>query len=142
LAEPRAVNRVVMRTLHLALREHRCVEILYYTAGRDALTWRVVEPIAMEGDYLSAYCRWRREVRTFACWRIVTAVLLDEYYSPHLYLPPRRRPPFDDREMEWSYRASAPEAASPRPSEGTRVGGCILCILAAVAIYVLLKSCA
>ncbi len=57
--------------LATALRERRAVTIRY--AGRDRTTDRVVEPILALEDRLIAYCRLRREERTFLFGRIRAA---------------------------------------------------------------------
>ncbi len=116
--------------------------MVYYTFGRKAYTTRVVEPIAMENNYLSAFCRWRGDVRTFACWRIVSARLLDERFSPHPYVPPRTRPPFDDYEPTWTHQVSRSYASrSGEVPESQSSAGCLFWLLAALGLYLLLRSC-
>jgi len=64
-----------------ALRESRAVSIEYYSASRDALSARVVDPIrvVLVGDhsYLEAWCREAEGVRLFRFDRIVDARVLD-----------------------------------------------------------------
>jgi len=78
--------------------------------------------MAIENQYLSAYCRWRREVRTFACWRIESARLLEERFSPHPYIPPRTQPLFYDSDS--AYRPA--HSHSSQQAEGATSGGCLL----------------
>jgi predicted DNA-binding transcriptional regulator YafY len=140
--ESRIANPDALRTLRTALTEHRCVEMVYYTFARDAYTTRVIEPIAMEDNYLSAFCRCRGEVRTFACWRIVSAKLLDERFSPHPYVPPRTRPPFDDYEPTWTYEVSRSRTSPAGEVPGSQSSaGCLFWLLATLALYLLLRSC-
>lgn len=74
------------RLLSRAILERRRVEMLYYTASRDAYTRRQVDPYHlrhMEGAwYLFAYCHLRREVRIFALDRMDQLSLLEETFSP------------------------------------------------------------
>jgi proteasome accessory factor C len=69
-----------------ALRESRAVSIEYYSASRDALSARVVDPIrvVLVGDhsYLEAWCREAEGVRLFRFDRIVDAHVLDEPAEP------------------------------------------------------------
>jgi hypothetical protein len=63
--------------LRRALAAGQPVEIEYYTAGRGDLTRRTVEPLRLEDRdgvaYLVAYCRLRRDQRTFRVDRIRAA---------------------------------------------------------------------
>lgn len=65
-----------------AVRDRRAVSIEYYSASRDALSTRVVDPIrvVLIGDhsYLEAWCRQADGVRLFRFDRIVDAHVLDE----------------------------------------------------------------
>ncbi len=69
-----------------ALRDSRAVTIEYYSASRDALSARVVDPIrvVLVGDhsYLEAWCREAEGVRLFRFDRIVDAHVLDEPAVP------------------------------------------------------------
>jgi len=53
-----------------AARQHRTVQILYYSISRDNTSWRPVNPyaLALQSGYLNlvAYCPERKEVRLFA----------------------------------------------------------------------------
>ncbi|MDV3129608.1 YafY family transcriptional regulator [Mycobacterium sp. 21AC1] len=69
-----------------AVRDGRAVTLEYYSASRDSLTTRIVDPIriALVGDnsYLEAWCRSAEAVRLFRFDRIVEAKLLDEPSVP------------------------------------------------------------
>jgi predicted DNA-binding transcriptional regulator YafY len=59
-----------------AITKHRTIEMRYYTAGRDKVTRRKVDPYhvwyASGALYLIGYCHLRRDVRMFAVDRIQT----------------------------------------------------------------------
>ncbi|WP_372517087.1 helix-turn-helix transcriptional regulator [Mycolicibacterium frederiksbergense] len=69
-----------------AVRDGRAVTLEYYSASRDSLTTRTVDPIrvALIGDtsYLEAWCRSAEAVRLFRFDRIVAADLLDDAAAP------------------------------------------------------------
>jgi proteasome accessory factor C len=69
-----------------ALDRGRALRIVYYTAGRDATTERVVDPIRLrvvEGyGYLEAWCRRVEAVRMFRLDRIDALTELDEPSAP------------------------------------------------------------
>ena len=69
-----------------ALRCARAVSLEYYSASRDALSARIVDPIrvVLVGDhsYLEGWCRDAEGVRLFRFDRIVEARLLDEPAAP------------------------------------------------------------
>ena len=71
--------------LERAIAERRCVRIRYWTAARDALTERVVEPITLQafqgGTFLHAFCRWRQALRVFRLNRVVACEVLDERFG-------------------------------------------------------------
>lgn len=73
--------------LRTALREERAVEIGYWTASRDEVTERVVDPVRLfrvDGvDYLEAWCRRAEAVRTFRLDRIGDLRVLEEPRSRH-----------------------------------------------------------
>lgn len=70
----------------------RALRITYYTATRDRITVRVVDPLRMvmvRGyGYLEAYCRRVRQTRRFRVDRIDELTVLDEPAAP----PPQARP--------------------------------------------------
>lgn len=75
-----------------ALRRGRALRIRYYTASRDEITDRTVDPMRMllvEGrSYLEAWCRLAEDVRLFRLDRIDDVRELDEPAAP----PPHARP--------------------------------------------------
>lgn len=84
--EPAPIEAEVAATVRQALRDSRAVTIEYYSASRDALSARVVDPIrvVLVGDhsYLEAWCRQAEGVRLFRFDRIVDAHELDEPAAP------------------------------------------------------------
>ncbi|WP_016697483.1 helix-turn-helix transcriptional regulator [Actinoalloteichus spitiensis] len=76
------VARTVQDTVTRAVDEGRALRIRYYTASRDAITSRVVDPkrvLLMDGhSYLDAWCRQAEATRLFRLDRVDEAVLLDE----------------------------------------------------------------
>jgi len=73
-------------TVRAAMRAERALGIEYYSASRDALSHRVVDPIrvVLVGDhsYLEAWSRDADGVRLFRFDRIVDAEVLDEAANP------------------------------------------------------------
>ena len=69
-----------------ALEAGRALTIRYYTAGRDAVTRRTVDPMRLllvEGrGYLEAWCRRAGAVRLFRLDRVDEVVVLDEPAAP------------------------------------------------------------
>ncbi len=69
-----------------ALEDGRAVSIRYYTAGRDAVTRRTVDPMRLllvEGrGYLEAWCRRVEAVRLFRLDRVEAVAVLDEPAAP------------------------------------------------------------
>jgi len=67
-------HREVLERLSRAVSGHRTVQMRYYSASRDRITRREVDPyhlwLAAGGLYLIAYCHLRRDVRMFAVERI------------------------------------------------------------------------
>jgi predicted DNA-binding transcriptional regulator YafY len=67
-------HRETIDHLARAISKHRTVEMRYYTAGRDKMTHRKVDPyhlrFAAGALYLIGYCHLRRDVRMFAVDRI------------------------------------------------------------------------
>jgi proteasome accessory factor C len=83
-----AVSAAVRR----ALEDGRALRIVYYTAGRDAVSQRVVDPMRLlivEGrGYLEAWCRRAGGVRLFRLDRVEDVAVLDEPAEP----PPDAEP--------------------------------------------------
>lgn len=105
LAVPSKCIRVL---IDQAIRDHSCVKMTYYTAYRNAITERVVEPLLVKsrergGPILFAYCRWRQEIRSFALSNILQAELLKETFVPRRILPPK---------LSTKYRHYAPSRVS------------------------------
>jgi proteasome accessory factor C len=75
-----------------ALESGRALRIVYYTAGRDAVSRRTVDPMRLllvEGrGYLEAWCRRAEGVRLFRLDRVEDAAVLDEPAAP----PPGAEP--------------------------------------------------
>lgn len=75
-----------------ALEHGRALRIVYYTAGRDAVSRRVVDPmrllIADGRSYLEAWCRRAEGVRLFRLDRVEDVAVLDEPAAP----PPDAEP--------------------------------------------------
>ena len=84
--EPAPIEAHAAAAVREALRDSRAVSIEYYSASRDALSARVVDPIrvVLVGDhsYLEAWCREAEGVRLFRFDRIVDAHVRDEPAAP------------------------------------------------------------
>ena len=88
-AEATAEVREIVRD---ALNRKRALRIRYYTASRDEITERVVDPmraLLVEGrNYLEAWCRYAGDMRLFRLDRIDAIEVLDEPASPPPYAEP------------------------------------------------------
>jgi proteasome accessory factor C len=75
-----------------ALAAGRALRIVYYTAGRDAVSQRTIDPMRLlivDGrGYLEAWCRKAEGVRLFRLDRVEDVVVLDEPAAP----PPDAEP--------------------------------------------------
>ena len=84
--EPAPAEAEAAAAVREGVRDGRAVSIEYYSASRDALSARVVDPIrvVLVGDhsYLEAWCREAEGVRLFRFDRIVDAQVLDEPSAP------------------------------------------------------------
>jgi len=84
--DPAPIEARAATAVRQALRDSRAVSIEYYSASRDALSARVVDPVrvVLVGDhsYLEAWCREAEGVRLFRFDRIVDAHVLDEPAVP------------------------------------------------------------
>ncbi len=84
---PAAPERATTGTVRRALEDGRALRIVYYTAGRDAVSRRVVDPMRLllvDGrGYLEAWCRKAEGVRLFRLDRVEDADVLDEPAQPH-----------------------------------------------------------
>lgn len=80
------VETATAATARAALRDARALAIEYYSASRDTLSARVVDPIRVVvvggHSYLEAWCREADAVRLFRFDRIVAADVLDEPSVP------------------------------------------------------------
>ncbi|MBI3911846.1 MAG: WYL domain-containing protein [Armatimonadetes bacterium] len=80
--------------LQQAIRERRAVRILYYTASRDEMRERVVEPHFfrnVRGDWMVvAWDRWRQTAREFMLARVHEYALLPERFERQPDLTPER----------------------------------------------------
>jgi proteasome accessory factor C len=85
-AEPAPVESHAAAAVRRAVREGRALTLEYYSASRDSMSTRVVDPIriVLVGDhsYLEAWCRDAEGVRLFRFDRIVDAGVLDEPSAP------------------------------------------------------------
>lgn len=81
-----AVSDEVRRVVQEATTRRRVLHMRYYTASRDEITDRTVDPMRLvfvEGhSYLEAWCRRAAGVRLFRVDRIDAAELLDEHARP------------------------------------------------------------
>jgi proteasome accessory factor C len=79
-------------TVQQALASGRALRIRYYTAGRDAVSQRTIDPmrllIVSGRGYLEAWCRRAAGVRLFRLDRVEDATVLDEPAAP----PPDAQP--------------------------------------------------
>lgn len=84
--EPAPVESQAATAVRQAVRKGRAMMIEYYSASRDTLSTRVVDPIrvVLVGDhsYLEAWSREAEGVRLFRFDRIVDATALDEPAAP------------------------------------------------------------
>ncbi|AFR49013.1 helix-turn-helix transcriptional regulator [Gordonia sp. KTR9] len=73
-------------TIREATKHARALRLRYYSAGRDSVTDRVVDPIRLQvmdqHTYLEAWCRMAEGVRLFRFDRVDTASELDEPSRP------------------------------------------------------------
>ncbi|OUC78730.1 helix-turn-helix transcriptional regulator [Gordonia lacunae] len=73
-------------TIREATKQARALRLRYYSAGRDSITDRVVDPIRLQvmdqHTYLEAWCRMAEGVRLFRFDRVDTATALDEPSRP------------------------------------------------------------
>ncbi|ANY09133.1 helix-turn-helix transcriptional regulator [Pseudonocardia sp. HH130630-07] len=85
--EPGSAERATTAVVRRALDRGRALRIVYFTAGRDAVSRRDVDPMRLvvaEGrGYLEAWCRRAEGVRMFRLDRVEQAEELDEPALPH-----------------------------------------------------------
>lgn len=84
--EPAPIEAEAATAVRKAVADSRAVRIEYYSASRDALSERIVDPIRVvlvgNHSYLEAWCREAESVRLFRFDRIVEAHELDEPAAP------------------------------------------------------------
>jgi proteasome accessory factor C len=84
--EPGPADSRAAAAARQAVRDDRAVTIEYYSASRDTLSTRTVDPIRLvlinDLSYLEAWCRESEGVRLFRFDRIVDATVLDEQSAP------------------------------------------------------------
>ncbi|QIS13131.1 helix-turn-helix transcriptional regulator [Nocardia arthritidis] len=80
------VEAPAVATVRSALARHRALRLVYYSASRDVVSERVVDPIRIvlvdNNSYLQAWCRSAEGVRLFRFDRIEDATALDEPARP------------------------------------------------------------
>lgn len=83
-----AAGERALAIIRTAVAEHRCVQLDYYSYGRDRRTERVIEPhraFADDGQwYVAGRCRVAQGDRVFRVDRIHAATLLDEHFAAPL----------------------------------------------------------
>ncbi len=87
VAPPRHLDEHTMSVVSGAVEHNRALRLRYYTAGRDAVSDRIVDPVRLllgtGMAYLQAWCRSAEGVRMFRLDRIEQAEELDEPAVPH-----------------------------------------------------------
>ncbi|WP_280237017.1 helix-turn-helix transcriptional regulator [Nocardia cyriacigeorgica] len=83
---PRPVEAPAVATVRAALAARHALRLVYYSASRDVVSERLVDPIRIvlvdNNSYLQAWCREAEGVRLFRFDRIEAATELDEPASP------------------------------------------------------------
>ncbi len=104
-----AATASTRETVRQALRGGRAVWLRYYSASKDAITERTVDPMRLlivQGiSYLEAWCRRAESVRLFRLDRIDELAVLDERAAP-----PETATPKDLSEGVFPQRSGYPEA--------------------------------
>lgn len=84
--EPAQVESRAAAAVREAVRDGRALALEYYSASRDTLSARTVDPIRVvlinDSSYLEAWCRESEGVRLFRFDRIVDATVLDQPSMP------------------------------------------------------------
>jgi proteasome accessory factor C len=80
------VEAPAVATVRSALARQRALRLVYYSASRDVVSERIVDPIRIvlvdNNSYLQAWCRQAEGVRLFRFDRIEAATELDEHARP------------------------------------------------------------
>jgi proteasome accessory factor C len=104
-----AATAETRETVRRALQKRRALWLRYYSASKDAITERTVDPMRLlivEGiSYLEAWCRKAESVRLFRLDRIDELTVLDEPAAP-----PETATPKDLSEGVFPRRPEYPEA--------------------------------
>lgn len=81
----RSFDPVILDLVAKALRHKKSIKIVYYSAGKDEISERVVDPYHLEnlrGDwYLFGHCHWRDAIRLFCINRIKECYLLENRFE-------------------------------------------------------------
>jgi predicted DNA-binding transcriptional regulator YafY len=82
-------HRETIDILSQAIAHRHTVQMRYFSAGRNAINRREVDPYRLRyvdgGLYLIAYCHWRKDVRMFAVERIKSLTPTDHPYQMPLH---------------------------------------------------------
>lgn len=95
-------SSVVRAAIRRGINERRVVRILYNSRDRETTT-REIEPLSEDGKLCYAYCRLRRDFRSFRFSRIKAAEVLDETFTPRSPVPsstPSSRPAYRSAEIK------------------------------------------
>jgi len=127
----------ILQLLKRAIAERRCVRMRYYTASRQAITDRVVEPTSLisvpAGNILEAYCRFRGEYRHFAVGNIQRAELLNETFTPRPGASGTIQLSYTGPRASERSNATVRETLSDNKQTASAAGtGCLLPLLVAV----------
>ncbi|BDU07155.1 helix-turn-helix transcriptional regulator [Nocardia cyriacigeorgica] len=83
---PRPVEAPAVATVRAALAARHALRLVYYSASRDVVSERIVDPVRIvlvdNNSYLQAWCRQAEGVRLFRFDRIEDATELDEPARP------------------------------------------------------------
>ncbi|MFE3443020.1 helix-turn-helix transcriptional regulator [Nocardia sp. NPDC059180] len=83
---PRPVEAPAVATVRAALAARHALRLVYYSASRDVVSERIVDPVRIvlvdNNSYLQAWCRQAEGVRLFRFDRIEAATELDEAARP------------------------------------------------------------
>lgn len=79
------LNPEIWQRLEIACQTYRRVQVVYYTAGRNAYSDRKVDPYVLHfsrsNPYVTGFCHLRQEVRWFRVDRIRSLEVLDETFQ-------------------------------------------------------------
>lgn len=120
-------REVVLTAVRDALQRGRALRMTYWSAGRDATTDRVVDPVrlvTLNGrSYLEGWCRTAEGLRTFHLGRVDALEVLDEPAAAPADLPGRAleeglyRPGADDAVVTLGLEPAASWVADYYPTE-------------------------